>query len=101
MKLLLLLGSFSPRVLRRLVVAPAQLYEPLLHTLDIKTGKLLFLQRGDLCFETVQLVGKLEPCLLLLLLLRGGKVPLSAEIGDAFLKTADLFTPTLEIGVRR
>ena len=101
LKSFLLLRGIAAYILHRLIVAAAQLYEPLLHTGGVKTGKLLFLQRGDLCFETVQLVGKLDPRLFLLLLLRLGKISLPAEIGDAFLKTADLFTPALEIGVRR
>ena len=101
LKCFLLLRSIAAHILHRLIVAAAQLYELLLHTGGVKTGKLLFLQRGDLCFETVQLVGKLDPRLLLLLLLRGGKVPLSAKVGDAFLKAADLFAPALEIGIRR
>ena len=97
----LLLRSVAAHILYRLIVEAAQLYEPLLHTGGVETGKLLFLQRGDLCLETVQLVGKLDPRLLLLLLLRGGKVPLSAKVGDAFLKTTNIFAPALEIGVRR
>ena len=99
-KLLLLLGSFSPRVLRRLVVAPAQLYEPLLHTLDIKTGKLLCLQCRGFFLESLLLIGQLLPCLVALFRLRYRHVLLTVQVGDALLQTADLLTSALEISVR-